>query len=198
MDAAALRCSRPAADSNCLGGPGVLPTPATAGAPLAADASEPQWPGLASPEATAQSRQAAEARFVHRPGDPRSDRPPTEQNIPMENGAHQRASDRWSPRPQAAFGSGEMDRLGSASAPPRTALAAQAAPEDRGQSHQQNDVDAETIRTLSREFPLSKAGNQGPPVPPARPRPPCGPGCGSDRWWRCAPSRKSRHGPPAG
>ena len=31
------------------------------------------------------------------------------------------------------------------------------------------------------EFPLSRAGNQGPPVPPARSRPPCGPGCGSDR-----------------
>ncbi len=77
-------------------------------------------------------------------------------------------------------------------------LETQGAPDNRGQWHQQNDVDAETIRPVSREFPLSRAGNQGPPVPPARPRQPCGPGFGSDRWWRCAPSRKSRHGPPAG
>ena len=118
MDAAALRCSRPAADSNCLGGADVLPIPATAGEPLAADASAP--------------------------------------------------------------------------------LEAQAAPGDRGQWHQQNNVEAATIRPLSREFPLSRAGNQGPPVPPARPRPPCGPGCGFGQWWRCAPSRKSHHGPPAG
>ena len=94
MDASAPQCSRPAADSNCLGGPDVLPIPATAGGPLAADASAPLWPGLASPAATAQSRQVAGTRFVHRPGEPRSDPPPAEQNIPRENGAHQRASDR--------------------------------------------------------------------------------------------------------
>ena len=94
MDAAALRCSRPAADSNCLGGPDVLPIPATADARLAADGSAPPWPGLASPAATAQSSHATAARFAPQPREPRSDPPPTEQNIPRKNGAHQRASDR--------------------------------------------------------------------------------------------------------
>ena len=94
MDAAALRCSRPAADSNCLGGPDVLPIPATAGVPLAADASTPPWPGHASPAAGVQGTQATAARFARRPDEHRSDPPPTDRNTPRENGAHRQASAR--------------------------------------------------------------------------------------------------------
>ena len=67
-----------------------------------------------------------------------------------------------------------------------------------GQWLQLNDDEAETIRPLSRGFSLLRAETPGLLVPLTKPRPPCGPGCGSGRWWRCAPSRKSRHGPPAG
>ena len=94
MDAAALRCSRPAADSNCLGGLDVLPIPATAGVPLAADVSAPLWPGHASPAAGVQGTQATAARFAPQPREPQPDPPPTDRNNPRENGAHRQASDR--------------------------------------------------------------------------------------------------------
>ena len=69
MDAAALRFSRPAADSNCLGGPDVLPIPATADARLAADASAP--PGLDSP-ALLQRRRAVRQLQLGSPLNPAS------------------------------------------------------------------------------------------------------------------------------
>ena len=198
MDAAAPQWPRPAADSNCLGGPDVLPNPATAGALLASDASAHQWHEHASPAAAAQSSQAAAARFVPQPGEPRSDPPPARRYSQPENGGHLRANDRSTRHWRPVSESVAMDQIGAASAPPTAPLEAQGAPEDRGQWHQQNDVDAEIIRPLSREFPPSATGNQGPPVPPTEPRPPCGPGCVSGRWWPCVPSRKSHHGPPAG
>ncbi len=83
-----------AADSNCLGGLDALPIPATAGVPLAADASTPPWPGHASPAAGVQGTQATAARFARRPDEHRSGTAPTDRNTPRENGAHRQASAR--------------------------------------------------------------------------------------------------------
>ena len=173
MDAAGLRCSRATATTafgptfcrswqpGCAAGSRRLSTP---------------WPGHANPPAGAQCSRQLQLGSPH-PREPRSDPPSTDQNNPRKRHIGKeatRASRRCRLDQASLIGSARRQR-------PHNPLDAQEAPEQG--RHQKNDVDAATIGRCLEVPPRS--GKPRPPVRPARPQPPCGPGCGSGRWW-CA------------
>ena len=185
-------------DSSCHGPPAVLPLQAAADAGQPMDAAVFPAPARASPATAALGRDAGPVPYARSGGGHRSTPPPAELSRIQTSDGHRSPPVRSVAHPQGIPQCDGQDPGSRGRVPPRPDPKAAAAEKIPAPGWEPDGIEAERIRPLPEAFPPPARGSPAPPVPPARPRPPCGPGCGSDRWWRCAPSRKSRHGPPAG
>ena len=170
------------------GGPGppsVPPDQAAGGEHQQRGVSSTRAPERANPGGVDPGKDGAEAPCVRHDEPRRSTPPPQERSRRHQTVGHPPAADRSAARWSGSAGSSGMDQTLAAAEPPRTAPAAARSGRAAGRRLEQMGIGAGEIRPLTEVFPPPAGENPALPAPPARLPPPCGPGCESDRWWRC-------------
>ena len=166
--------------------PGVRQLPATARGAPEVDAPAAPEPLTAIPEGELEDRGATAVRFAPGGDVHRSMQRPARPSRPHPIDGHQPGPDRSTEPGWLQSESIGRDRSRQGMEHPRSAREPTATGRSPVPGTGSDGFDAEEIRPLQGVFPLATGESPALPVLPTRPQPPCGPGFGSDRWWRCA------------
>ena len=174
-----------AAGSSCPWPPTVPPDQAAGGEHRQQGVSAAREHECANPGGVDPGKDGAEVPCVPDGESHRATPPPQGRSRRDQTDEHPPAAGRSAARATAAAGLPWMDQMMAAEVRPRAAPAAAGSGRAAVRRTERTGNGAENVKPLTQAFPPSAGGSPALPAPPARLPPPCGPGCESDRWWRC-------------